>query len=74
MTADIKKVAVIGAGVMGASIAAHVANAGVPVLLLDIVPHDAASRNRARYRRTSITGWSSANANISSVSTRRWTS
>jgi 3-hydroxyacyl-CoA dehydrogenase len=44
MTADIKKVAVIGAGVMGASIAAHVANAGVPVLLLDIVPHDAASR------------------------------
>jgi len=35
---DIKKVAVIGAGVMGASIAAHVANAGVPVVLLDIVP------------------------------------
>ena len=41
----IKKVAVIGAGVMGAAIAAHVANAGVPVLLLDIVPQDAASRN-----------------------------
>ena len=35
----IKKVAVIGAGVMGAGIAAHVANAGVPVVLLDIVPH-----------------------------------
>ncbi len=34
---DINKVAVIGAGVMGASIAAHVANAGVPVVLLDIV-------------------------------------
>ncbi|ACK50688.1 3-hydroxyacyl-CoA dehydrogenase NAD-binding [Methylocella silvestris BL2] len=33
---DIRKVGVIGAGVMGASIAAHVANAGVPVLLLDI--------------------------------------
>ena len=30
---EIKKVAVIGAGVMGASIAAHVANAGVPVVL-----------------------------------------
>jgi 3-hydroxyacyl-CoA dehydrogenase len=29
---------VIGAGVMGAGIAAHVANAGVPVVLLDIVP------------------------------------
>ncbi|PNG26607.1 3-hydroxyacyl-CoA dehydrogenase/enoyl-CoA hydratase family protein [Methylocella silvestris] len=33
---DIRKVGVIGAGVMGAGIAAHVANAGVPVLLLDI--------------------------------------
>ena len=32
----IEKAAVIGAGVMGAAIAAHVANAGVPVLLLDI--------------------------------------
>jgi len=43
--ADIKKVAVIGAGVMGAGIAAHVANAGVPVLLLDIVPAGAENRN-----------------------------
>ena len=36
--APIRKVGVIGAGVMGAGIAAHVANAGVPVVLLDIVP------------------------------------
>ncbi|GAA4220107.1 3-hydroxyacyl-CoA dehydrogenase/enoyl-CoA hydratase family protein [Sphingomonas endophytica] len=36
MTEAIKKVCVIGAGVMGAGIAAQVANAGVPVLLLDI--------------------------------------
>ena len=42
---DIKKVAVIGAGVMGAQIAAQVANAGVPVLLLDIVPAGASNRN-----------------------------
>jgi 3-hydroxyacyl-CoA dehydrogenase len=35
---NIEKVAVIGAGVMGASIAAHISNAGVPVHLLDIVP------------------------------------
>jgi 3-hydroxyacyl-CoA dehydrogenase len=42
---DIKKVAVIGAGVMGASIAAHVANAGIPVYLLDIVPKEAENRN-----------------------------
>ena len=34
----IKKVAVIGAGVMGAGIAAQVANSGTPVVLLDIVP------------------------------------
>ena len=38
---EIKKVAVIGSGVMGAGIAAQVANGGVPVLLLDIVPKDA---------------------------------
>ena len=38
MTQDIKKVAVIGSGVMGSGIAAQVANAGVPVVLLDIVP------------------------------------
>jgi 3-hydroxyacyl-CoA dehydrogenase len=36
-TATVKKVCVIGAGTMGAGIAAQVANAGVPVLLLDIV-------------------------------------
>ena len=41
----IRKVAVIGAGVMGSGIAAHVANAGVPVLLMDIVPEGAADRN-----------------------------
>jgi len=42
---NIKKVAVIGAGTMGAGIAAQVANAGIPVLLLDIVPADATNRN-----------------------------
>ena len=34
----IRKVGVLGSGVMGSGIAAHVANAGVPVVLLDIVP------------------------------------
>ena len=34
----IRRVGVLGSGVMGAGIAAHVANAGVPVVLLDIVP------------------------------------
>lgn len=44
MSDSIQKVCVIGAGVMGAGIAAHVANAGTPVLLLDIV-RDPANRN-----------------------------
>lgn len=35
---EIKKAVVLGSGVMGAGIAAHLANAGIPVLLLDIVP------------------------------------
>ncbi|MDH3411576.1 MAG: 3-hydroxyacyl-CoA dehydrogenase/enoyl-CoA hydratase family protein, partial [Gammaproteobacteria bacterium] len=42
---SIKKVAVLGAGVMGSGIAAHVTNAGIPVLLLDIVPEGANDRN-----------------------------
>jgi len=44
----IHKVAILGAGTMGARIAAHFANAGVPSYLLDIVPPDAdgAARNR----------------------------
>ena len=36
----IQKAAVLGAGTMGAQIAAHLANAGVPTLLLDIVPRE----------------------------------
>ena len=40
----IRKVAVIGSGVMGSGIAAQVANAGVPVLLLDIVGKDETDR------------------------------
>src|SRR5271170_2900277 len=42
---EIRKATVIGAGVMGAGIAAQFANAGVPVLLLDIVPEGAANRD-----------------------------
>ena len=43
--AEIRKVGVLGAGVMGAGIAAHITNAGVPVVLLDIVPEGAKNRN-----------------------------
>src|SRR6185312_14026076 len=40
MSRRIKKVAVIGSGVMGSRIACHFANIGVQVLLLDIVPKE----------------------------------
>ncbi|MCI0347978.1 MAG: 3-hydroxyacyl-CoA dehydrogenase NAD-binding domain-containing protein [Acidobacteriales bacterium] len=46
----IQKVAVLGAGTMGARIAAHLANAGVPSYLLDIVPRDAGNEPAARNR------------------------
>jgi 3-hydroxyacyl-CoA dehydrogenase len=38
MKQKVKKVAVLGAGVMGSAIAAHLANVGIPSFLLDIVP------------------------------------
>ena len=41
MAYQIRRAAVIGAGTMGAGIAAQIANAGIPVDLLDIVPDDA---------------------------------
>ena len=42
---DIRKVAVLGAGTMGARIAAHLANASVPSVLLDIVPRESAGQS-----------------------------
>jgi 3-hydroxyacyl-CoA dehydrogenase len=44
--APIKKACVIGAGVMGSGIAAQIANAGIPVLLLDILPKDVTPTTR----------------------------
>ncbi|MBP7476644.1 MAG: hypothetical protein KA810_15445, partial [Pyrinomonadaceae bacterium] len=37
---NITKAAVLGAGTMGAGIAAHLSNAGIPTLLLDIAPNE----------------------------------
>ena len=42
----IKKVAVLGSGVMGSRIACHFANIGAEVLLLDIVPKEGTDRNK----------------------------
>src|SRR5688500_12668894 len=49
MTATIRTAAVLGAGTMGAQIAAHLANAGVPTLLLDVTA-DAARQGMLRAR------------------------
>ena len=48
MSKPIRRVAVLGAGVMGSGIAAHVANAGLPVLLLDIVPREGSGDSSSR--------------------------
>jgi 3-hydroxyacyl-CoA dehydrogenase len=42
----VRRAAVLGAGTMGSRIAAHLANAGIPVLLLDMVPDGEGARNR----------------------------
>jgi len=46
MNRSIKKVAVLGAGIMGSRIALHFANIGVEVLLLDMVPKEAADAEK----------------------------
>src|SRR5579859_2658715 len=57
MTYEVKRAAVIGAGVMGAGIAAHLANVGIPTMLLDIVPPDAqSSRDHEARSRIAATG------------------
>ncbi len=48
MNRIIKKIAVLGSGVMGSRIACHFANIGVEVLLLDIVPKDATADKKSR--------------------------
>jgi len=53
MTYTIRKAAVLGAGVMGAAIAAHLANVGIPSLLLDIVPADAGA-DRSKIARVGL--------------------
>ena len=47
MKRHVRKVGVLGSGVMGSAVAAHFANAGVPSLVLDIVPRDLTDGERA---------------------------
>src|ERR1700752_4022541 len=48
MKKRIEKVAVLGAGTMGARIAAHFANAGIPCFLLDIAPRELSAEEKAK--------------------------
>lgn len=48
MNRRIKKVAIIGSGIMGSGIACHFANIGVEVLLLDIVPRELNEKEKAK--------------------------
>lgn len=48
VTYKIQKAAVLGSGVMGSGIAAHLANIGIPTLLLDIVPKDVTPEEQAK--------------------------
>ncbi len=47
-TSEVRRVAVLGAGTMGAAIAAHAANAGLDVDLLDIAPTELTEEERGR--------------------------
>lgn len=63
MTKRIKKVAVLGSGVMGSGIACHLANTGLEVLMLDIVPFDLDEKQKAnKAQRNRIADISLANA------------
>ncbi|MEG0260006.1 MAG: 3-hydroxyacyl-CoA dehydrogenase NAD-binding domain-containing protein [Lysinibacillus sp.] len=48
MTYNIKKAAVLGSGVMGSGIAAHLANIGIPTILLDITPKEITQEEEAK--------------------------
>ena len=48
MTRRIKKVAIVGSGIMGSGIACHFANIGVEVLLLDIIPRELNDKEKAK--------------------------
>lgn len=50
----VRRAAVLGAGTMGSRIAAHLANAGIPVFLLDLVPEGSSDRQRNKLALSAI--------------------
>jgi len=57
MNRPIRKVAVVGSGVMGSRIAAHFAGIGVQVLLLDIIPRELTEEDKAKGITVENPGW-----------------
>ncbi len=57
MNRPIRKVAVVGSGVMGSRIAAHFAGIGVQVLLLDIIPRELTEEDKAKGITVDNPGW-----------------
>jgi len=57
MKYNVHKAVVVGAGTMGASLAAHFANAGIPCTLLDIVPKDAPKDDKKARDKIVQAGW-----------------
>src|SRR5690625_6179539 len=47
MSHKIKRAAVLGSGVMGSGIAAHLANNGIPTIMLDISPNELTKKDEA---------------------------
>ena len=54
MIKNIKKVAVLGSGIMGSGIACHLANVDMEVLLLDMVPEDKLSKKNKKSRNSLV--------------------
>ena len=57
MSLKIKKAAVLGAGVMGAAIAAHLTNAGVECYLLDIIPFELTDADKKKGLTEKSSAW-----------------
>lgn len=57
MNRPIRKVAIVGSGVMGSRIAAHFAGIGVQVLLLDIIPRELTEEDKAKGITVDNPGW-----------------
>ena len=57
MSKKIERVGVLGAGVMGATIAAQLANVGIETVLLDIVPPEFTDEDKKKIEMIFLNSW-----------------